>query len=95
MDITASLLSEVCHSVANECHLQTLNGESMTHCTAITTDDARLDIRVRGFWSAAQDAYFDISVFHPNAQSNNYGSTFTAYNKHEAMKWVYGQHARC
>ena len=42
-DITASLLSEVCHNVATEPRLQPLNGESMTHRTAITTDDARLD----------------------------------------------------
>ena len=61
-DVTASLLSEVCHNVATEPRLQPLNGESMTHRTAITTDDARFDIRARGFWSAAQDAYFDIRV---------------------------------
>ena len=55
-DVTASLLSEVCHNVATEPQLQPLNGESMTHRTVITTDDARLDIRARGFWSAAQDS---------------------------------------
>ncbi len=47
-----------------------LSGESLIHRTAITTDDARLDVRARGFWSAAQDAYFDVRVFHPNASSN-------------------------
>ena len=70
-DVTASLLSKVCHNVATEPRLQSLNGESMTHRTAITTDDARFDIRARGFWSAAQDAYFDVRVFHPNAPSNS------------------------
>ena len=59
-DITASLLSEVCHNVATEPRLQPLSGESMTYQTAIITDDARLDIRARGFWSAAQDAYFNV-----------------------------------
>ena len=44
-DITASLLSDVCHNVAIEPRLQPLSGESMFHRTAITTDDARLDIR--------------------------------------------------
>ena len=85
-DITAPLLSEMCHNVATEPRLQPLNGESMTHHTAITFDDARLDICARGFWSAAQDAYFDIRMFHPNAQSNNSGSISTAYNKHESIK---------
>ena len=61
-DMTASLLSEVCHSVATELRLQLVNGESMTHHTTITTDDARLDIRAREFWSAAQDAYFFYKV---------------------------------
>ena len=48
-DVTASLLSEVCHNVATEPRLQPLSGEPLTHCTAITSDDARLDIRARGF----------------------------------------------
>ena len=92
-DVTASLLSEVCHNVATEPRLQPLNGESMTHRTAITTDDARLDIRARGFWSAAQDACFDIRVFHPNAPSS--GSISAAYKKHEDIKkWAYGQRVR-
>ncbi len=48
---------------------------------AITTDNARLDIRARG--PAAQDA---VRVFHPNAPS---------YKKHEAeKKRAYGQRVR-
>ena len=94
-DVTASLLSEVCHNVATEPRLQPLNGESMTHRTAITTDDARLDIRAKGFWSSAQDAYFDIRVFHPNAPSNSSGSISAAYKKHEDIKKrAYGQRVR-
>ena len=53
-DITASLLSEVCQNAATEPQLQPLSGESMTYRTAITTDNVRLDICARGFWSAAQ-----------------------------------------
>ena len=59
---TASLLSEVCHNVSTEPRLQPLSGKPLTHRTAITSDDARLDIRARGFWSAAQDAYFDVCL---------------------------------
>ena len=71
-NITASLLSEVC--IASEPCLQPLNGESMIHCTANTTDDSRLNIRVRRFWFAIQDAYFDTKMLHPSAQNNNSGS---------------------
>ena len=94
-DITASLLSDVCHNVATEPRLQHLSGESMTHRTAITTDEARLDIRARGFWTAAQDAYFDVRVFHPNAPSNSSGSIIATYKKHENIKKrAYGQRVR-
>lgn len=94
-DLTASLLTKVCHNVATEPRLQPLSGESFTHRSAITTDDARLDIRARGFWSVAQDAYFDVRVFHPNAPSNSSSSISAAYKKHEAIKKrAYGQRVR-
>ena len=94
-DVTASLLTEVCNDVATEPHLQPLSGESMTLRSAITDDGARLDIRARGFWAAAQDAYFDVRVFHPNAPSNCSGSISVAYKKHEDIKKrAYGQRVR-
>ena len=96
-DVTASLLSDVCHNVATEPRLQPLSEESLTYRTTITADNARLDIRARGFWSIAQDAYFDVRVFHPNAPSNRSGSLSlsTAYKKHEDVKKrAYGQRIR-
>ena len=47
-DITTSLLSEVCHGVSTEPHLQPLTGETMFHRSAITDKGARLDIAVNG-----------------------------------------------
>ena len=73
-DLTASLLTNVCHNVATEPGLP-LSGELVTSRSAITTNEARLDIRVRGFWSTAQDACFDVRVFHPHATSNGSGPT--------------------
>ena len=82
-------------TVATEPRLQPLNGESLSLRSAITTDEARLDIRARGFWSVAQDAYFDVRVFHPNASSNSSGSLSAAYRKHETIKKrAYGQRVR-
>ena len=49
-DITASLLTEVCHDVSIEPHLQPITGESMAHRMANTDDQSRLDIAVSGFW---------------------------------------------
>ena len=44
-DLTATLLTEVCHNVAIE---QPLSGEILTHRSAITTDNAHLDIYASG-----------------------------------------------
>ena len=48
-DITATLLTEVCHGVTTEPHLQPLSGESFSHRSAITDDGARLDVAMYGF----------------------------------------------
>ena len=69
LDITAELLSKVCNDVAIEPPLQSLSGEVITPQSANRQDDARADIHIRGFRGRRQSAYFDIRVFHPNAQS--------------------------
>ncbi len=61
-------------------------GESLSHCSTITTDNARLDICARGFWSAAQDSYFYVRVFHPNAPRNSSRTIKATYKKHEDEK---------
>ena len=67
----------------------------MAFRSAITDDGARLDIRARGFWNAAQDAFFDVRVFYPNAPSNRSRSITAAYRKHENdKKRAYGQRVR-
>ena len=94
-DITAFLLTTVCYNVATEPHLQPLSGKHMRLRCTITTDEARLDNRARGFWSAARDAYFDVRVFHPNASSNSSGSLPSVYKRHEdTKKPAYGQRIR-
>ena len=48
-DITADLLSEVCHSVSTEPCLQEITEEQLTHRTA-NKDGARLDIVAEFVW---------------------------------------------
>ena len=48
-DIISSLTSEVCHSVCIE-PLQPLSGERMSHSTANTDINARLDVSAYGLW---------------------------------------------
>ena len=57
-DLTAKLLSEVCHDVQVEPTLLSLTGEWMEHRNAIEVKEARSDIRVRGFWIRGQQEFF-------------------------------------
>ena len=85
-DITAKLLTEVCHSVATEPPLQPLTGETFAQRSANVCAEARLDIKARGFWNRAQDAFFDVRVFHPNAPSYRSKDIATLYKQHESAK---------
>ena len=86
-DITASLLSEVCHGVTIEPHLQPLTGEVMSHNTAVTEDGARLDVAMYGFWGGRFEmAFVDVRVFNPCAQSNRRSPLASVYRRHEQEK---------
>ena len=94
-DLTASLLTEVSHNVQTEPSLQPVTTETFSLASANTADDARLDIKTRGFWSRGQDAYFDVRVFYPNASSYRSLSLNSAYKRHEdAKKREYGHRVR-
>ena len=62
-DITADLLTEVCHSISLEPTLRTLTGEQLQHRTANMEDGACADICAQGFWGDRQQlTFFDIRV---------------------------------
>ena len=69
-DVTASLLREVTQSVETEPVLQPLTGEVLRGRSANTEDDARTDVKCRGFWNARQDVFLDVRVFNPLASCN-------------------------
>ena len=52
-DITAELLTEVCHGVGIEPTLQPLTGEQLSYRSANIEDGARLDVVAKGFWDHA------------------------------------------
>ena len=58
----ATLLKEVCKDIGVEPQFQELTGEIL-HPSTITGNEARLDIRARGFWQAGQMTFFDVRVF--------------------------------
>ena len=93
-DVTANLLTEVCHDVVIEPDLQPLTGEVMARVSANTTNGARLDIAVNGLWGGRfERIYLDVRVFNPHAPTNRNSSISNFYRKHEAeKKRVYEQH---
>ena len=92
-DLTRELLSEVCHNVSTEPHLQPLNGEKLRHNTAITEENARLDLKANGMWGDRfHTTFFDVRVFNPHASSYRSTAPPTLYQRHEKEKrCVYNQ----
>ena len=86
-DITASLMTEVCHSVSVEPLLQPLTGKQLSTMSVVTTNEPRADIQARGFWGdRKQQAFLDVKVF--NAYAKTYRDTPLAncYRKCELQK---------
>ena len=85
-DVTANLLTEVCHDVMVEPYLQPLTGKVMANATSNSSEGARLDIAVNGFWGGRfEKTFLDVRVFNPHAQSNN-SIISNCYRKHENEK---------
>ena len=94
-DLPADLLKEVCHNTCIEPVLQELSGESFQLRSANTEDEAHVDIRASGFWTPAQEAFFDVRVFHPSAPLHRAKDLITLYKQHEnAKKREYSERIR-
>ena len=85
-NLTAQLLTHVCNDVRIEPPLQALTGEAYGNRTANTSDEARLDISARGFWTKYQMAFFDVRVFDPNAKRYEKKSLTQSYLLNEKEK---------
>lgn len=93
-DVIAELLREVCNDVSVEPRLQPLNGECLPSA-ANKEDEARLDVRAKGFWNNQQDAFFDVRVFYPFASSYRDSRLASVYRQHEQRKRLeYGKRVR-
>ena len=84
-DFEASLLSKVCTDVEVEPPLTPLQNELLNN-GAIKGDDARLDVRARGFWRRGQNAYFDVCVTNASAKSYADQSIKSLLQTHEKGK---------
>jgi hypothetical protein len=85
-DILAEEMREVLRDVQTEPMLQSLSGETFERSTINRNDDARSDIRARGFWMNQQNAFFDVRIFYPHAQSYSSRSLGSLYKSFENEK---------
>ena len=76
----------MCRSVEKEPPLLLLTDENIVPLSANRQNDARADIRATGFWGHQQCAFFDVRIFHPNAQSYHHSSIPSPYRRHEQTK---------
>ena len=84
-DLQAELLDMVRYDVQVEPALQPITGKELARGTS-QAPDARLDVHCRGFWERQRAAFFDIRVFHPNADSYRDLSPKQIYRIHENEK---------
>ena len=86
-DITATLLTEVCHDVCVEPDLQPVTSNQLDGATANRQDGARLDISANGVWDGRfEKTYFDVRVINPHAPSNRNQGLSGMYKAHERAK---------
>ena len=94
-DLSADLLKEVCHNTCIEPALQELSGESFQLRSANTEVGAHVNIRASGFWTPAQEAFFDVRGFHPSAPLYWTKDLTTLYKQHKNVKKrEYGERIR-
>ena len=86
-DITATLLTEVCHDVCVEPHLQPLTGETQRYRSAKNEDEVGSDISACGFWgSRFEKVFMDVRVFNPNCTSYQHLEPKPCFGRQEQEK---------
>ena len=85
-DFFTNSLSDVCHDVDIESHLQLWQGETFALNSTTTDNDARLDSQANGILdSRFNKAHFDAKIFNPLAKICPQSSS-EAYKYHESIK---------
>ena len=84
-DLTANVMSEVCKDTEIEPKLTPLYGEELQGSTSNNSNEARVDIRTRGFWEQGQQVFFNLRVFDLNTcrYRNNFQKQCHVMNEQE------------
>ena len=85
-NLECQLLKSVAHDVECEPHLQPVVNKQGYQRSAILDDDARCDVRARGFWRDGQNAFFDVRVTNADNASQQNSTIKAVLRKHELDK---------
>ena len=85
-NLLTSFLGKVCTNVEVEPQLQPLDNELFNLRNAVTSLEARLDMKAGGFWSRGVTAFFDVRVTHVNSKCNQGKATSTIFKEQEEEK---------
>ena len=84
-DFEAQLLKIVCNDVETETMLQPVTNRNFER-SANVSEEARLDVRARGFWRQGQNAFFDVRITNETCQSQRDSTINSILRKHEMEK---------
>ena len=85
-NLELNLLKSVVNDVECEPPLQPVLNRNGYGRSANLDNDARLDVRARGFWRDGQNAYFDVRVTNADCESQENTSIKSVLRKHELEK---------
>ena len=82
-DLLKAFINKVCNNVEIEPRLQPLDKERLHLRSAVTSSEARLDIKAGGFWSRGVTAFFDVRVTHVTSKCYQNKTTFEVFKEQE------------
>ena len=85
-DFECQLLKMVVQDVESEPQLQPVINKEGYDRSAILNDEARLDIRARGFWRQGQNAFFDVRITNADSSSQQNKTLKSVLRSHEMEK---------
>ena len=85
-DLLTAFINKVCDNVEIEPRLQPLDNERLHLRSAVTSSQARLDIKAGGFWSRRVTAFFDVRVTHVNSKCYQNNTTSEVFKQQEDEK---------
>ena len=91
-NLLTTFIDKICNNVEIEPRLQPLDNERFHLRSAVTSSEARLDIKAGGFWARGVTAFFDVRVMHVNSKCYQSKPTSDVFKEQEEEKKRKYQH---